>query len=62
MFGIRSLIVFMVDTFLVALAFTLAFLLRFDFSLPPAMHEIFWQGLCMVLLVKPLVFLSMRFY
>jgi FlaA1/EpsC-like NDP-sugar epimerase len=52
----------MVDTVLVALAFTLAFLFRFDFSLPPAMRESYWQFLFMVLLVKPLVFVCMRFY
>lgn len=52
----------MVDSALVLLAYTLAFLLRFDFHVPPLYLELFWQGLLIVALVKPLIFITMGFY
>ena len=58
----RRLIVFISDTFLIALALSLAFLLRFDFSIPPAQLDLFWECLLVVIVVKPLVFFSTGFY
>jgi FlaA1/EpsC-like NDP-sugar epimerase len=60
--NIKNLIVFILDAILVALAFVLSFLFRFDFSLPYAERDIFAQGLCLVILIKPMVFLSVGFY
>lgn len=62
MLNARNMIVFAVDTFLVTLAYSLSFVFRFDFSLPPDMRELFWQGLCVVLVIKPAVFLGLGFY
>lgn len=52
----------MLDAALIVLAFTLAFLFRFDFQIPALYHDIFWKGFWVVLLVKPLIFLSMGLY
>jgi len=60
--NIKNLVVFILDVILVALAFALSFLFRFDFSLPYAERVIFTQGLCLVILIKPTVFLSVGFY
>lgn len=58
----KKLFVFIVDTGLVAVAFALSFLLRFDFHPPYAMGDLFWQGLFVALTVKPLVFIATGFY
>ena len=58
----RRLIVFLCDTVLISLALCLAFLLRFDFTIPPAQLELFWQCLLVVIIVKPLVFIVTGFY
>lgn len=50
------------DILLFATAFTLSFLFRFDFNLPEEMRGLYWQGLCVILLVKPVVFCCVRFY
>lgn len=52
----------MLDAALVLLAYTLSFFIRFDFQIPLTYREIFWNGLCIAALVKPLIFLSMGFY
>lgn len=61
-FSRRRLLVFCLDLVLIALAFAFSFLLRFDFQLPEAFLPHFKQGLLVVLLIKPLVFLSSGLY
>ncbi|MGD9685432.1 MAG: polysaccharide biosynthesis protein [Desulfobacter sp.] len=61
-FNRRRLLVFCFDTVLVGLAFSFAFLLRFDFHIPENFEPLFKQGLVVVLLVKPLVFLFSGLY
>jgi len=51
-----------IDAVLIVLAFTLAFLFRFDFQIPSLYHDIFWKGFWVVVIVKPIIFLSMGFY
>lgn len=58
----RRLIVFICDTLLIGLALCLAFLLRFDFTIPPLQLELFWECLLVVMIVKPLVFVVTGFY
>ena len=53
---------FLSDLALISLALCLAFLLRFDFSMPPAEFELFKDCLLVVLVVKPLVFIAIGFY
>lgn len=61
-FSRRRLLVFGLDVVLIGLAFVFAFLLRFDFTVPPALLPLFRQGLLVSLLVKPLVFLFSGLY
>lgn len=58
----RRLVVFLSDTLLISLALCLAFLLRFDFSIPATQLDLFWECLLVVLVVKPLVFVVTGFY
>ncbi len=58
----RRLVVFFSDAALITLALLLAFLLRFDFTVPPQQLDLFWECLLVVLLVKPLVFAATGFY
>ena len=58
----RRLVVFLSDTLLISLALCLAFLLRFDFTIPAAQLDLFWECLLVVLVVKPLVFVVTGFY
>lgn len=58
----RRLIVFLSDTLLIALSLCLAFLLRFDFTIPPPQLDLFWECLLVVMIVKPLVFVVTGFY
>ena len=58
----RRRIVFLCDTALISLALSLAFLLRFDFSIPAVQLDLFWECLLVVLVVKPLVFFVTGFY
>jgi FlaA1/EpsC-like NDP-sugar epimerase len=58
----RRLIVFFCDILIISLALCLAFLLRFDFSIPPDQLGLFWECLLVVLIVKPLVFGVTGFY
>ncbi len=62
MFNRKRLIVFLVDICLIVAAYTLAFFLRFDFSIPVAQREIFFNGLWFVICVKPMVFLVSGLY
>jgi len=59
---VKGMLVLMVDVALIALAFSLAFLLRFDFHLPVNERELFLEALCLSLLTKPAVFLCLGFY
>lgn len=61
-FNQRRLIVFGLDMLLIAAAFTAAFLLRFDFKIPIEFLTLYRQGLVVVLLTKPLVFLLSGLY
>jgi FlaA1/EpsC-like NDP-sugar epimerase len=58
----RRLIVFCCDSLLISLALCLAFLLRFDFTIPPQQLDLFWECLLVVMIVKPLVFVVTGFY
>ena len=58
----RRLIVFLCDTFFICLSLYLAFLLRFDFTIPPQQLDLFWECLLVVTIVKPLVFVVTGFY
>jgi FlaA1/EpsC-like NDP-sugar epimerase len=58
----RRLIVFLCDTLFIGLSLCLAFLLRFDFSIPPQQLDLFWECLLVVMIVKPLVFVMTGFY
>ncbi|MBT1070599.1 polysaccharide biosynthesis protein [Geobacter chapellei] len=62
MFTKRRLIVFLSDMLLITFSLCLAFLLRFDFTIPPQQLDLFWECLVVVMLVKPLVFLVTGFY
>lgn len=61
-FSRRRLLVFAVDIALVGIAFLCSFLLRFDFRIPPEFQSHFWQGLVVVLIVKPIVFIASGLY
>lgn len=58
----RRLFVFCIDLLLIATAFTSSFLLRFDFRIPTDFLLLFKQGLAVVIIVKPLVFISSSLY
>ncbi len=62
MFTKRRLTVFLSDTLLISIALCLAFLLRFDFTIPPQQLDLFWECLLVVMIVKPLVFVVTGFY
>jgi FlaA1/EpsC-like NDP-sugar epimerase len=62
MFTSRRLTVFLFDLVLISLALTLAFMLRFDFRIPPEHMELFDDCLIVMLVVKPLVFIFFGFY
>ncbi len=58
----RRILVFLFDLLLISAALCLSFLLRFDFYIPPAEMQLFWECLVVVLVVKPLVFIATGFY
>jgi FlaA1/EpsC-like NDP-sugar epimerase len=58
----RRLIVFVCDLILISVALYLAFLMRFDFSIPEMQMSLFWECLLVVLVIKPLVFIVAGFY
>lgn len=60
--GQRRLLVFVLDLLLIAGAFGLSFLLRFDFRIPAEFVPLFKQGVLVALLVKPLVFVVSGMY
>lgn len=61
-FSRRRLLVFALDIVLIGIAFLSAFLLRFDFHIPAEFLPMLKQGLAVVLLVKPIVFLASGLY
>ena len=62
MFNRKRLLVFAVDIGLIVAAYVSAFLLRFDFSIPANYRELFIEGLWIVLVIKPCVFLISGLY
>lgn len=58
----RRIIVFFCDLVLIGLALYAAFLLRFDFRIPPDLMGLFRDCLLVALVVKPLVFIYIGFY
>ncbi|HQB40065.1 MAG TPA: polysaccharide biosynthesis protein, partial [Deltaproteobacteria bacterium] len=62
MFVKKRLLVLICDIFLAGLSIVLAFLLRFDFSIPPHYMPLFLKCLLVMLAVKPVVFVSIGFY
>jgi FlaA1/EpsC-like NDP-sugar epimerase len=62
MFNRKRLLVFLVDICLIVAAYSLAFFLRFDFSIPFEQREIFFRGLWFVICIKPMVFLVSGLY
>lgn len=58
----RRILVFLFDLVLISAALCLSFLLRFDFAIPPAEMALFRECLMVVLVVKPLVFITTGFY
>ncbi len=62
MFNKKRLLVFLVDICLIASSYTLAFFLRFDFTIPVEHREIFFRGLWFVICIKPMVFLISGLY
>ncbi len=62
MFLQKRMLVFLVDIALIVVAYSLAFFLRFDFTIPPEHRDIFFRGLWFVLAIKPLVFLVSGMY
>ncbi len=62
MFTKRRIFALIFDTTFICLSLCLAFLLRFDFSIPPQQLELFKECLLVVMIVKPLVFIATGFY
>ncbi len=62
MFNKKRLRVFAVDVCLIVAAYFLAFLIRFDFTVPPDNWDLFVKGLYIVLTIKPSVFLISGLY
>ncbi len=58
----RRYIVFFCDMSLVCAALALAFLLRFDFSIPVDEQAVFWDCLLVVAVLQPLTFAALGFY
>jgi FlaA1/EpsC-like NDP-sugar epimerase len=62
MFNKKRLLVFAVDVCLIVAAYFLAFIIRFDFTVPPVYWDFFVKGLFIVLAIKPAVFLISGLY
>jgi FlaA1/EpsC-like NDP-sugar epimerase len=58
----RRYLVFLLDMVFIAAAYVLAYLLRFDFAPAKIPTDIFLLGFAVVLIVKPLIFLSSNLY
>jgi FlaA1/EpsC-like NDP-sugar epimerase len=62
MFSARRLLVCALDVALIAASLVLAFLLRFDFQIPASQIPMLVQGLAIVMVVKPLLFIASGMY
>jgi len=62
MFRARRFLVFFLDVVLIAAAFSLSFLLRFDFAIPPEQWNNLFQGLTVALVAKPVLFVASGMY
>jgi len=62
MFRAKRILVFFLDTTLIAAALTFSFLLRFDFQIPADELKLLFQGLAVVLIVKPIIFTASGMY
>jgi len=62
MFRARRILVFFFDVALIAAAFALAFLLRFDFRIPPSQMANLLHGLLVILAAKPVMFIASGMY
>ncbi|GAB7027950.1 polysaccharide biosynthesis protein [Geotalea toluenoxydans] len=62
MFSARRILVFLLDVCLILAAFVISFLLRFDFQIPASERDIILNGLCVIMIVKPLVFVASGMY
>ncbi|QXE91565.1 polysaccharide biosynthesis protein [Geomonas subterranea] len=62
MFRARRILVFFLDVVLIAGAFALSFLLRFDFQIPPEQLTNLLQGLVIILAAKPIMFTASGMY
>ncbi len=58
----RRITVFALDLILISLALSSAFLIRFDFAIPTVELGLLMDSLMVVLVVKPLVFITIGFY
>ena len=62
MFHTKRIMVFFLDSALIAASLIFSFLLRFDFHIPAIQFDILLQGLAVVLIVKPLLFAASGMY
>uniref|UniRef100_C6E0J8 Polysaccharide biosynthesis protein CapD n=1 Tax=Geobacter sp. (strain M21) TaxID=443144 RepID=C6E0J8_GEOSM len=62
MFRTRRILVFFLDVALIVAAFVLAFLLRFDFQIPADQSSALLQGLLIILVAKPVIFIASGMY
>jgi FlaA1/EpsC-like NDP-sugar epimerase len=62
MFRAKRVLVFFLDTALIAAALILSFLLRFDFQIPADQLNVMFQGLAVVLVAKPVLFAASGMY
>ena len=62
MFRARRVLVFFLDAALVAAALSFSFLLRFDFRIPADQLNLLLQGLAVVLVAKPVIFVASGMY
>jgi FlaA1/EpsC-like NDP-sugar epimerase len=60
--NLRRLLIFLHDVFAVAIAWVLAFWLRFNLDIPREFLELMWRRLPLILLVYALVFLAFGLY
>ncbi|MBJ6749705.1 polysaccharide biosynthesis protein [Geomonas anaerohicana] len=62
MFRTRRILVFFLDVVLIAGAFVLSFLLRFDFQIPSEQFNNLLHGLLVILSAKPIMFIASGMY
>ena len=58
----RSVVIFLLDIIMVAMAYVIAYLLRFDFHIPKEYHDDFINVFLVIILTKPIVFLLSNVY